>query len=59
MKLAFVTLPKPENPPICYVSHFGTQIHETRGMEALVDFPIGFGKTERKWVPLEWVRDVD
>lgn len=60
-KLVIVSLPKPEDPPMCYISMFGSVAHEEKDGKVLVDFPVALGlrlERERRWVPSEWVLEV-
>lgn len=56
--LVIVSLPKPEHPPICYISMFTSVVHEEKDGKILVDFPMGLGPEwrERRWVPADWVK---
>lgn len=49
--LVIVSLPKPKDPPICYISLFVSEIHGESDGKVLVDFPVTLDHRERRWIP--------
>lgn len=55
-RFVIVCLPKPQDPPMCYLSHFCAEVHEEKEDKLLIDFPLGLFRdaTEKRWIPTEW-----
>lgn len=55
-RFVVVCLPKPQDPPMCYLTHFTSEVLEEKEDKILVNFPLDIerGGHEKRWIPTEW-----